>query len=86
MLQFCKKVCMEETYKKMSEKTVTSDKQILLQKHPEPPMVCLTGIGNELFQAIQDPILVVTPDGIIIDANNAALNAAEGIAQINKEI
>lgn len=31
---------------------------------------------NELFQAIQDPVLVVTPEGIIIDANNAALTAA----------
>jgi len=61
----------------MSEKTGTSDKQILLREHPESPMVCLTGIGNELFEAIQDPILVVTPDGIIIDANNAALNAAK---------
>jgi len=35
------------------------------------------GIGNELFHAIQDPVMVVTPDGIIIDANNAALNAAK---------
>ncbi len=35
------------------------------------------GSGNELFQAIQDPVLVVTPDGIIIDANNAALTAAK---------
>ncbi len=39
-------------------------------------MICLTGVGNELFQAIQDPVFVVTPDGIIIDANNAALNTA----------
>ena len=37
----------------------------------------LTGGGSELFQAIQDPVLVVTPDGIIIDANNAALTAAK---------
>ena len=35
------------------------------------------GIGNELFHAIQDPVMVVTPDGIIIDANNAALSAAK---------
>lgn len=35
------------------------------------------GSGNELFQAIQDPVLVVTPDGIIIDANSAALSAAK---------
>ena len=35
------------------------------------------GGGNELFQAIQDPVLVVTPDGIIIDANHAALTAAK---------
>lgn len=32
--------------------------------------------GNELFQAIQDPVLIVTPEGLIIDANNAALNAS----------
>ena len=32
--------------------------------------------GDELFDAIQDPVLVVTPDGIIIDANLAAINAA----------
>ena len=38
-------------------------------------MLCLTGVENELFQAIQDPVLVVTPDGIIIDANKAALNS-----------
>lgn len=35
------------------------------------------GSGNELFQAIQDPVLVVTPEGIIIDANSAALSAAK---------
>lgn len=35
------------------------------------------GGGNELFQAIQDPVLVVTPDGIILDANSAALTAAK---------
>ncbi len=40
-------------------------------------MLYLTGVENELFQAIQDPVLVVTPDGIIIDANKAALNAAK---------
>ena len=37
----------------------------------------LTSGGNELFQAIQDPVLVVTPDGTIIEANNAALTAAK---------
>ena len=36
-----------------------------------------TSIGNELFQAIQDPVLIVTPGGIILDANNAAVNAAK---------
>jgi signal transduction histidine kinase len=40
-------------------------------------MLCLTNVENELFQAIQDPVFVVTPDGIIIDANNAALHAAQ---------
>lgn len=39
-------------------------------------MSCLTGKGNELFDAIQDPVLVVTPEGVIIDANLAAINAA----------
>ncbi len=47
-----------------------------LQAVAESPLICITGIGNELFQAIQDPVFVVTPDGIIIDANSAALNAA----------
>lgn len=33
------------------------------------------GGGDELFQAIQDPVLVTTPKGIILEANQAALNA-----------
>lgn len=37
---------------------------------------CPTGKGNELFEAIQDPVLIVTPEGIIIDANLATINAA----------
>jgi two-component system, NtrC family, sensor kinase len=32
--------------------------------------------GDELFDAIQDPVFFVTPKGIIIDANQAAINAA----------
>lgn len=42
-------------------------------------LVCPTrknNSGDELFDAIQDPVLVVTPEGIIIDANLAAINAA----------
>jgi signal transduction histidine kinase len=42
-------------------------------------LVCPAGkdnSGDELFDAIQDPVLVVTPEGIIIDANLAAINAA----------
>jgi len=35
------------------------------------------GTGNELFHAIQDPVLVVTPGGIILDANSAAMTAAQ---------
>ncbi len=35
-----------------------------------------TGIWEQLFNAIQDPVLVVRPDGIIIEANNATLQAA----------
>jgi len=48
-----------------------------LQKLASQPKSHPAGSGNELFQAIQDPVLVVTPDGIIIDANNAALTAAK---------
>lgn len=33
--------------------------------------------GNELFQAIQDPVFVVTPGGIIVGVNHAALKAAQ---------
>ena len=36
--------------------------------------------GNKLFHAIQEPVLVVTPDGIIIDVNNTALTAAKKTA------
>jgi len=32
--------------------------------------------GDELFDAIQDPVFVVTPEGMIIDVNLAAINAA----------
>ena len=32
--------------------------------------------GIELFHSIQDPVLIVTPEGIIIDANKATLQAA----------
>jgi two-component system, NtrC family, sensor kinase len=35
-----------------------------------------TGTWEQLFNAIQDPVLVVRPDGIIIEANNATLQAA----------
>ena len=32
--------------------------------------------GIELFHSIQDPVLIVTPDGVIMDANKATLHAA----------
>jgi len=35
-----------------------------------------TGTWEQLFNAIQDPVLVVRPDGIIIEANDATLQAA----------
>lgn len=52
---------------------------------PEPHS---EGGCHELFQAIQDPILVVTPQGIIIDANKAALEATKKSSEeiINKGI
>lgn len=60
----------------MSDKKNKSEWQKVLREYSGSCEHCHTGGGNELFQAIQDPVLVVTPDGIIIDANNAALNAA----------
>jgi len=61
----------------MSDKKKNSEEQMILQESSESFEPFSTGGGNELFQAIQDPVLIVTPDGIIIDANNAALNAAK---------
>ena len=37
---------------------------------------CNAGTWEQLFNAIQDPVLVVRPDGIIIEANDATLQAA----------
>ena len=52
-------------------------KEIPLHKPASQLISYPAGSGNELFQAIQDPVLVVTPEGIIIDANHAALTAAK---------
>jgi signal transduction histidine kinase len=46
---------------------------------PQPS--CPTGKGDELFDAIQDPVFIVTPEGIIKDANLAAINAAHKTKQ-----
>ncbi len=43
---------------------------------PAPHKCEYNGTWEQLFNAIQDPILVVKPDGIIIEANNATLLAA----------
>lgn len=61
----------------MPGKKDNNQQPTFLQEHPDSAIHCLTSVGNELFQAIQDPVFVVTPEGIIIDANNAALNAAQ---------
>lgn len=42
-----------------------------------PNKRCRTGTWEQLFNAIQDPVLVVRPDGIIIEANDATLQAAQ---------
>ncbi len=62
---------------KMSDNTKNTPPQRTIEKHHAFPDASSAGSGNELFQAIQDPVLIVTPEGIIIDANNAALNAAK---------
>lgn len=41
-----------------------------------PQETCSTGTWERLFNGIQDPVLVVRPDGIIIEANEATLQAA----------
>ncbi len=43
---------------------------------PNPQNCTHTDTWEQLFNAIQDPVLVVTPDGTIIEANNATLLAA----------
>lgn len=67
--------------KKKSATAAKSTPDITLTPLPVPQGDCTslafpTGTGNELFDAIQDPVFVVTPRGIIIDANLAAINAA----------
>lgn len=42
---------------------------------------CPSGKGDELFDAIQDPVFIVTPEGLIKDANLAAINAAHKTKQ-----
>lgn len=37
---------------------------------------CSIGVGKQLFDTIQDPVLVVSPEAIILDANPAAIKAA----------
>lgn len=51
-------------------------KTIQVQKQISPIAPSRVSGGDELFQAIQDPVLVVTPQGTILDANHAALIAA----------
>ncbi len=41
-----------------------------------PQGICNSGIWEQLFNGIQDPVLVVRPDGIIIEVNDATLQAA----------
>jgi two-component system, NtrC family, sensor kinase len=61
----------------MSDNTKDAIPQRTIKKHMAFMDSNSAGGGNELFQAIRDPVLIVTPDGTIIDANNAALKAAK---------
>lgn len=45
--------------------------------HTGPAQNNHSRIWEQLFNAIQDPVLVVRPDGIIIEANDATLQAAQ---------
>ncbi len=53
----------------MSDKVIIPDYEPRYRKVP-------AGAGIELFHAIQDPVLVVTPEGIIREVNGALLKAA----------
>ncbi len=61
----------------MSDNAQNTDPQQNIEKHSVFIDPHSAGGGNELFQAIQDPVLIVTPEGLIVDANNAALSAAK---------
>ncbi|HIP40669.1 MAG TPA: PAS domain-containing protein [Desulfocapsa sulfexigens] len=61
----------------MTDSKIITETQQPAESSPASYNSCLTGGGNELFQAIQAPVLVVTPEGVILDANSAALTAAK---------
>ncbi len=51
-------------------------KKVASRDYCTPQKSCHTGTWEQLFNAIQDPVLVVKPNGIIIEANDATLQAA----------
>ena len=52
-------------------------KKTQAQKNVSTIAPSLASGGNELFQAIQDPVLVVSPQGTILGANHAAITTAQ---------
>jgi len=54
----------------------TGGTRIIMQKKVDDRFLPESNRPGDLLQAIQDPVLLTTPDGIIVDANDATLVAA----------
>lgn len=61
---------------KKKNKPCDNPKKVTDCDYCSPRKNCHAGTWEQLFNAIQDPVLVVRPDGIIIEANDATLQAA----------
>lgn len=61
----------------MKKNNSTIDRQLTDQHRCNEPDIGTAGTWEQLFNGIQDPVLVVRPDGIIIEANEATLQASQ---------
>ncbi len=61
----------------MKKNNSTGDQQLTDQHCCNQHNIGTAGTWEQLFNGIQDPVLVVCPDGIIIEANEATLQASQ---------
>lgn len=61
---------------KKTKDTGHSVKDPKISDGSNPQHSCTPGTWEQIFNGIQDPVLVVRPDGIILEANEATLQAA----------